>query len=120
MNSTQPTNPYADNEASVIQQTPDNNTLAIASLVLGILSLFFYMITAIPGIITGHMARSRIKNNPHQYSGKGMALAGLIISYIMLFLSLAVIVSMVYLVKNNPEIKDAFFQGMQQGLQNKP
>jgi len=120
MNSTQPTNPYTDNEATVIHQIPDNNTLAIASLVLGILSLFFYMITAIPGIITGHMARSRVKKYPQQYSGKGMALAGLIISYIMLFLSLALIVSMVYLFKNNPEIKDAFYQGMQQGLHQKP
>ena len=55
------------------------NGLAIVSLVLGILSLFvFGLLTAIPGIITGHMARSKAKKDPNLYGGGNIALIGLI------------------------------------------
>jgi len=93
-----------------------NNTLAITSLVLGILSILFYFLTAIPGIITGHMARSKAKKMPELYEGKGMALAGLILSYIMLIISIAIIAGMFYMFNNYPEFKDAFFEGMQEGF----
>ena len=49
--------------------------LAIASLVLGILG------TGIPAIITGHMARARIRRESGLV-GDGFALAGLILGYI--------------------------------------
>jgi len=94
-----------------------NNTLAITSLVLGILSILFYFLTAIPGIITGHMARSRANKMPELYEGKGMALAGLILSYIMLLISIAIIAGMFYMFNNYPEFKDAFIEGMQEGMQ---
>lgn len=119
-NTTNTPNPYGANPNS---KTPDyqqskNNGLAIAALILGILSIFFYFFTAIPGIITGHMARSKANKDPDNYSGKGMALGGLIISYIMLFISLAMIIGITYLFNNYPEFKDAFMQGMQQGMPN--
>jgi len=94
-----------------------NNTLAIVSLVLGILSLFFSFLTAIPGIITGHMARSKAKKNPEQYDGKGMALAGLILSYLMLILVIAIVVGFAYAFKEMPEFKDAFMEGMSESFQ---
>ncbi len=121
MNTNQITsNPYAANPVNqdMVPQESKNNTLAIAALILGILSFFFYFITAIPGIILGHMARSKSKRFPVKYTGKGMALAGLIMSYLMLFVSLAATIGLVYLFKNNPEFKEAFMQGMNQGLNN--
>ncbi len=57
--------------------------LAIASLVLSLLGCFF--ITAIAGVICGHMARGRIRAN-RNLSGGGLALAGLIIGYIFIAL----------------------------------
>lgn len=58
---------------------------AVASLVLGIVSLvtcWLGFIFAIPGIICGHLALSRIRQSGGSMGGRGMALAGLIMSYI--------------------------------------
>lgn len=93
-----------------------NNTLAIVSLVLGILSIFFYFLTAIPGIIAGHMARSRAKKQPDLYEGRGMALAGLILSYIMLVISIVVFLGITYAFMEMPEFKDAFLEGLKEGF----
>lgn len=111
-------NPYANNATNTepVFEDQKNNSLAIASLILGVLSVFLYFLTAIPGIITGHMARSRVKRNPESYDGKGMALAGLILSYMMLLISLALIIGTFYLFNKSPEIKDAFMEGMKQGF----
>lgn len=58
--------------------------LAFSSLVLGGVSLFLMLgiVTAIPGIIIGHIARSRAINYPNQYSGSRIAMMGLIMSYL--------------------------------------
>lgn len=58
--------------------------LAKASFISGFLSLFLGPITAIPGIIIGHMARSRVADFPHQYGGAKMALTGLLLNYFSL------------------------------------
>ena len=59
-----------------------NPPLAVWSLILGILAVISCgPITGIPAIICGHMARSKIKMNPDNLSGEGMALAGLIMGY---------------------------------------
>jgi hypothetical protein len=63
--------------------------LSTASLVLGILSMVcFLMLTGIPAIITGHIARSRAKRQPDVYGGSGMALAGLILGYLSIPLTI--------------------------------
>lgn len=68
--------------------SPPTNTLAIVSLVSGILSwIFFPVLAAIVGVITGHMARREIRNSYGAQSGDGLALAGLVISYANLALS---------------------------------
>jgi hypothetical protein len=54
------------------------NDLAVASLVCGGLS-FMVGITAIPAIITGHMALSRLKHSNED--GRGLAITGLILGY---------------------------------------
>lgn len=57
--------------------------LAIWSLVLGILSLAcFSIFTAIPGVICGHKALSKIKNSGGALSGQGLAIAGLVTGYL--------------------------------------
>lgn len=60
-----------------------NHTLAIVSLICSIASIVVCGPAAIAGVITGHMARRRIRENPSAYTGDGMALAGLIIGWIM-------------------------------------
>jgi hypothetical protein len=66
--------------------------LAIASLVLGILSLVcFGLLTGIPAIICGHLARGRARRSPTQYGGAGMAIAGLILGYLSIVISLLIL-----------------------------
>jgi Domain of unknown function (DUF4190) len=57
--------------------------LAVWSLTLGILSLACCSIfTAVPGVICGHKALSRIDNSGGTLSGRGLAIAGLVTGYI--------------------------------------
>jgi hypothetical protein len=57
--------------------------VAIASLVLGILGLVMIgPLGAIPAIICGHLARSRIVASQGALQGEGIALAGLILGYV--------------------------------------
>jgi len=65
------------------QETKEISNLAIWSLILGIISLVCCCLpTAIPAIICGHLARSRVRQAPETAAGSGMALAGLITGYI--------------------------------------
>src|SRR5579859_3361553 len=60
-----------------------NSALAIWSLVLGILSLAcFSIFSAIPGVICGHKALSKIKQSGGALTGQGMAIAGLVTGYL--------------------------------------
>ena len=72
--------------------TEPSSTLAITSLVLGILSFFCSFITGVPAIITGHLARSQARKSPELYGGTGMALAGLILGYFSTFVLGAVFI----------------------------
>jgi hypothetical protein len=56
--------------------------MAIASMVLGILSLVTCFITGIPAIIMGHIAHSRARRQPAQFGGAGFAVAGLVLGYL--------------------------------------
>jgi hypothetical protein len=65
--------------------SPPTNTLAIVSLVSAILSWFLFpIIGAVVAVITGHMARSEIRNSFGAQSGDGLAIAGLIVGYVNL------------------------------------
>ena len=74
--------------------------LAKGSLISGILSLFMGPITAIPSIFMGHIARSRAEHFPHQYGGSGMALMGLVFSYLSLLVFIFFLVTAYYLQAN--------------------
>ena len=61
-----------------------NKTLAIVSLVLGILSFLCcgLFIPALAAVVTGFMARSKANSNPNSFGGAGLATAGLILGVI--------------------------------------
>src|ERR1035438_4177001 len=62
---------------------PKTSGLAIWSLVLGILSLTcFSILSAIPGVICGHKALSKIKHSGGALAGQGLAIAGLVTGYL--------------------------------------
>lgn len=66
----------------------ENKTLAIVSLVMGILSLLCcnWFIVGLAAIITGFMARSKANSDPGAYGGGGLALAGIITGALSLLL----------------------------------
>ena len=66
------------------------NVLAIVSLILSCAGLIFWFFLPIGGIVTGHIALAQIKRTGD--GGHGMALAGVIVGYVLLALSLVVIV----------------------------
>ena len=86
--------PYQANQGYYGGPVPARyNGMAIASLVLGIVSIFFntlYLVPSILAIIFGVMARSQISKNPNQ-QGAGMAVAGLVLGIVFLAIYLIVI-----------------------------
>ncbi len=63
--------------------TSANCGLAIASLILGILSLVCCgLLSGIPAVICGHMAVAQIKKSGGALGGNGLAVAGLVMGYI--------------------------------------
>ena len=64
------------------------NTMALVSLILGILSwVALPFVGAIGAVICGHMARGEIQRAPPgTFEGDGMAVAGLILGYLHLAL----------------------------------
>jgi len=83
-------------------QLLQTSTLAVTSLVLGMLSLFlsilclFGVVSAVPAVICGHLAIKEVNNG--QVQGKGLALAGLICGYLGLsicMLQLAALLGMI-------------------------
>ena len=76
-----------------VTSQPKTSALAIWSLVLGIMAIVFMvvcigLIFAIPAIICGHIAYSRIKSSGGQLVGAGMAIAGFATGYASLALIL--------------------------------
>lgn len=70
--------------------------LAIWSLCLSVAGLSCYGLTAIGGVICGHMALSALKKKPN-YQGKGLAVAGLVIGYLMLLVFVGMIALIVFM-----------------------
>jgi prepilin-type processing-associated H-X9-DG protein len=67
--------------------------LAVASLILGVLSLVcFGVLTGVPAVICGHLAKSKIKHSGGTLDGDGLAIGGLITGYIgIFFVSIAIL-----------------------------
>ncbi|MFN2623006.1 MAG: DUF4190 domain-containing protein [Chthoniobacterales bacterium] len=80
--------PVATTAATPVAVVPQRKSeqLAVLSLIFSILGLCgfccgFFLMSAIAGIVLGHIALSRIKANP-ELEGHGLAMAGLIIGYV--------------------------------------
>ena len=58
---------------------PSVNGLAVASMVLGI--VWIYWVGSVLAIIFGHIALSQIRKNPN-LRGRGMAIAGVVLGYV--------------------------------------
>jgi len=87
--------PMIDTQHKIIEHrvtSPTTNVLAVISLVVSLLGVFSTFIipfvAQIAAIICGHIARSQIMQSRGSQTGSGMALAGLVISYVMLIFSL--------------------------------
>jgi hypothetical protein len=66
-------------------------TLAIVSLVLGILGLVAIpFIASIPGVVCGHMALGKIKRAAGTLGGRGLAIGGLVTGYLGIVICLAI------------------------------
>ncbi|MBE3123580.1 MAG: DUF4190 domain-containing protein [Planctomycetes bacterium] len=73
---------------------PQTNGLAVASLVLGIISLACSQcLTAIPGIIFGHIALGQIRRSGGTQGGRGLAIGGLVTGYISVGIVLLVLIA---------------------------
>ena len=71
---------------------PPTNTMAIVSLVSGILGwVLIPILASIVAVVTGHMARTQIKQSMGAEGGDGLAVAGLILGYASLALNCLVI-----------------------------
>ena len=66
------------------------SALAVISLVSGILGVMpFPILASVVAIVTGHLARAEIRRAPERFGGDGMAVAGLVLGYVVLGLWLA-------------------------------
>ncbi len=95
------------NPATGVQRT---SGLAIASLVCSLSSLIT-CVGWLPGIICGHMAKSRIRRDP-SLKGAGLATAGLVIGYLILISEVGSTAIYVW------QISNAVKQGFQNARQN--
>ena len=78
-----------------MQAQPASSGLAIASLVCGICGFILGPLIGIPALITGHIALSKIKKSGGIIHGRGMAIAGLILGYISIVLTLLLIIILI-------------------------
>lgn len=77
------------NENNNSNKTRKKKGLAIASLVLSIIGGYPWASTAsVIAVICGHIALFKIKKYPDVYTGKGLAIAGLILGYLGLIFAI--------------------------------
>lgn len=101
----QPQSDFSPNASPSMGQNPpsssappaaegQNKTLAIVSLVLGILGFLCCgnMLFGIPAIIIGFMARSKEAENPNAYGGGTLALVGMILGGVSIVLGIIMII----------------------------
>jgi hypothetical protein len=63
---------------------PETNGLAVASLVCSLAGFFACGVPTIVGVVLGHVARGQIRRSEGRQTGDGLALAGLIVGYLMI------------------------------------
>ena len=79
--------------APVAPSAARTNSLAITSLICGIAQFMFGPLATITAVVCGHVARSQIRRTGEQ--GAGMALAGLILGWVGIGLTVLVLIAAV-------------------------
>lgn len=76
-------------------QNQETSVAAIASMIFGIIGLFFdwwfFAIPSIIAVITGHIARSNIKHSNGRLGGDGFAVTGLVLGYLVILVYLFIV-----------------------------
>lgn len=82
----------------VAGQEGENKTMAIISLVCGILSCLccFSILTGPAGVVLGYIAKGNIDKNPSVYGGRGLAMGGMITGGIGTLISIILIILQVF------------------------
>lgn len=79
-----------------MSETRRTSSLAVVSLVAGLLGWTLApWLGSLIAIITGHMARSEIRREPHAVEGDGLAIAGLVLGWSMVLVSLLTLLAIV-------------------------
>lgn len=89
---------YASDGQQAYPATPKTSGLAIAALICGILGLTTcWIFSAIPGAVCGHMALSQIRLANGQIGGRGLAIAGLVTSYIAIAATILIVLTYLFM-----------------------
>ena len=93
----QPAPPVPLAQASLTGRAPETNGLAVAGLVMGILSTTIGLVCCglvfnILGIIFSSVALSQIKRSPGQQTGRNLAMVGLVLSLLGMAFQIVIIV----------------------------
>ena len=93
----QPAPPLPLAQASFSGRTPETNSMAVAGLVMGILSMTVGLVCCglvfnILGVIFSSVALSQIKRSPGQQAGRNLAIIGLVLSLLGLVLQIIIII----------------------------
>jgi uncharacterized membrane protein len=76
------------------------NSMAIASMVLGVAEFFTVGLTAIPAVVCGHIARRQIRQTAER--GDGLATSGLVLGYMaIIFWSVLIAATLVLSIAHN-------------------
>ena len=98
--------PYTTYGPAIAQATSTNG-LAIASMVLGI--LWIYWIGSILALIFGYVAKSQIDRSAGRQGGRGMAIAGIVLGYIGVgVLALVIVFAIAFADDDNSDPADGF------------
>ena len=100
-------------------QPQQTNGLAIAALISGILGLtIFFGLGSVLALIFGYIARGQIKRSQGQQGGNGMAIAGLVMGWIGVVVSLVFVVLLIlgavtfFNFTQSPEFREALEEGV--------
>ena len=101
---------FADQTTSIESTGKDPVTtsrLAIASLVLGFLSMILSCLAGLPGVILAIIALMQINGSKGQLKGSGLAVAGLILSVMMSLFTLVIAILIGMLLPAVEQVRDA-------------
>ncbi|MCW0386417.1 DUF4190 domain-containing protein [Xanthomonas sacchari] len=79
-----------------MSQVRETNSLAVVSLVAGILGwTLMPVLGSLGAIITGHLARAEIRRQPQRFQGDGLAVGGLILGWAAVVLAVLAVLAFV-------------------------